>query len=246
MSDLWATEWATDAFILNWIELRYWALSLLYHLYIALDARPDSNLDLSLNDWIYNDIKKSKKSHLVTLLPDDKEDVSYVRRFTPNPKLPWCPACKRHTDYHLKVIGRDRKTGVEETASFYTCDECGGKAWKPTYPLALNLVSLLIFGFLLWITIYALLDVHKDPRRLILPLVTLLAGSGLYNSVRKNTAHWRQFKAWAKSKDSLWKVKETGLMLTLIMFWAAPGKLMPWNENQLWQHLGNKALEFSK
>ena len=125
-----------------------------------------------------------------------------MRSLTPNPKLPWCSACKRHTDYHLKVIGRDRKTGVEKTANFYTCDECGGKTLKPTYPLLLNLVSLLIFGFLLWLSIYALWDVDKDPRRLILPFVTYAASMLLYDNSRKNTAHWRNYRVWAKSKGS--------------------------------------------
>ena len=130
------------------------------------------------------------------------ENLSQMSDLTPNPKLPWCSACKQHTDYHLKIIGRDPKTGKEKTANSYTCDECGGDAWKPTYPLALNLVSILLVGFLLWVNIYALLDM-EDPRGLIMPFVTFMAGKGLYNNSRKNSSHWREFKAWVKSKDSL-------------------------------------------
>ena len=99
----------------------------------------------------------------------------------------------------MKIVERNPKTGKEKTANFYTCDECGGDTWKPTYPLAVNLVSILLVGFLLWINIYALLDM-EDPRGLIMPFVTFIAGKMLYNNSRKNSAHWREFDAWAKIK----------------------------------------------
>ena len=137
--------------------------------------------------------------------PDDKEDPSYIRQRTPNPKLPWCPTCKRHTDYHLKVIGRDPETGGDKTAAFYTCEECGGDTWKPTCPLAINIVSLLFFGFLLFMCTYALLAgwLEEDPGGWIIPLATPVAGYGLYKNSKKNNAHWRTFRAWAKSENSL-------------------------------------------
>ena len=143
-----------------------------------------------------------KGSEESTFNQDDKENLSDFRQVAPNPKLPWCPACKQHTDYHLKIVGRDSKTGKEKKANFYTCHVCGGDTWKPTYPLAVNLVSILLVGFLLWINIYALLDM-EDPRGLIMPFVTFMAGKMLYNNSRKNSSHWREFKAWVKSKESL-------------------------------------------
>ena len=141
-----------------------------------------------------------KGSEENTFTQDDKENLSDFRQVAPNPKLPWCSACKQHTDYHLKIVERDPKTGKEKTANFYTCDECGGDTWKPTYPLAVNLVSILLVGFLLWITMYALWDLDKDLRRLIFPFVTFYVTFLLYKNSRKISAHWREFDAWAKSK----------------------------------------------
>jgi len=135
---------------------------------------------------------------------DDKEDPSYIRQRTPNPKLPWCPTCKRHTDYHLKVIGRDPKTGGDKTAAFYTCEECGGDTWKPTYPLAINIVSLLLFGLmLLGMCPWALMEMDNDPEKLLLLPITAYIGYALYKNSKKNNAHWRTFRAWAKSENSL-------------------------------------------
>ena len=141
-----------------------------------------------------------KRSEENTFTQDDKENLSDLRQAAPNPKLPWCSACKQHTDYHLKIVERNPKTGKEKTANFYTCDECGGDTWKPTYPLAVNLVSILLLGFLLWITIYALWDLDKDLRRLIFPFVTFYVAFLLHKNSRKNSAHWREFDTWAKSK----------------------------------------------
>ena len=141
-----------------------------------------------------------KRSEENTFTQDDKENLSDLRQVAPNPKLPWCSACKQHTDYHLKIVERNPKTGKEKTANFYTCDECGGDTWKPTYPLAVNLVSILLVGFLLWITMYALWDLDKDLRRLIFPFVTFYVAFLLYKNSRKNSAHWREYDAWAKSK----------------------------------------------
>ena len=145
-------------------------------------------------------MRNAKKLSTGTHAPDEKQDPSHILQRTPNSKLPWCARCKRHTAYHLKVIGH---AGGEKEASFYTCDECGGKTWKPTYPLAFNLVSLFIIGFLFWISIYALWDVDKDPRVLMLPVATTLVSLCLGKFCRKNTAHWRQFRVWSKSKESL-------------------------------------------
>ena len=137
--------------------------------------------------------------------PDDKADPSYIRQRTPNPKLPWCTTCKRHTDYHLKVIGRDPKTGGDKTAAFDTCDECGGDTWKPTYPLAINIVSLLFCGFLLFMCTYALLAgwIEEEPDSVIMLLVLPFVAYKLYKNSKKNSAHWRTFRAWAKSENSL-------------------------------------------
>ena len=152
-----------------------------------------------------------KRSEENTFTQDDKENLSDLRQAAPNPKLPWCSACKQHTDYHLKIVERNPKTGKEKTANFYTCDECGGDTSKPTYPLAVNLVSILLVGFLLWITMYALGDLDKDLRRLIFPFVTFYLAFLLYKNSRKNSAHWREFDAWAKSKRKSLKKNETGV-----------------------------------
>ena len=106
---------------------------------------------------------------------------------------------------HLVVIllAEGLQIGLSRTVNeliFYTCDECGGDTWKPTYPLAVNLVSILLVGFLLWITMYALWDLDKDLRRLLFPFVTFYVAFLLYKNSRKNSAHWREFDAWAKSK----------------------------------------------
>ena len=103
---------------------------------------------------------KNEKLNKSTSPSDDQDNSSDVQPLAPNPKLPWCPKCKRHSDYHLKVVtvhDSDMPSGVrEETASMYTCDECGGNTWKPQSPLFLNLFCVIIFGsmlipaFMLW------------------------------------------------------------------------------------------------
>ncbi len=133
--------------------------------------------------------------------PVDKTDPSYIRQSTPNRKLPWCPACERHTDYHLKVIGCDPKTGGEKTASFYTCNECGGDTWKLTNPLPINLISLLLFGFMLFgMCPWALMEMDRDPETVMVLPITAYIGYRLYRNSRKNSTHWRKFRAWARRK----------------------------------------------
>ncbi len=133
--------------------------------------------------------------------PVDKTDPSYIRQRTPNPKIPWCPTCELHTDYHLESRGTDPKTGASKTAAFYTCDECGGDTWKLTNPLPINVVSLLLFGFmLLGMCPWALMEMGNDPETLLVLPITACIGYGLYKNSKKNNAHWRKFRAWAKRK----------------------------------------------
>ena len=132
----------------------------------------------------------------------DKPDPSYIRQRTPNPKIPWCPTCELHTDYHLESRGIDPETGASKTAAFYTCNECGGATWKLTNPLAINVVSLLFFGFMLFMCTYALISglLEEDPEGWIIPLAMPVIGYLLYRNARANSRHWKKFKVWAKSR----------------------------------------------
>ena len=56
---------------------------------------------------IFNNHKnnmKNEKLNKSTSPSDDQDNSSDVQPLAPNPKLPWCPKCKRHSDYHLKVV----------------------------------------------------------------------------------------------------------------------------------------------
>ena len=117
---------------------------------------------------------------------------------TPNRKAPWCPACQRHTEYHLKVVGWDQKSGMQKTAPFYTCNECGGDTWKPTNPMPINVVSALLFGFLLLVMCPYVLTQEEPPESLLIILLTGWSGYGLYKNSRKNNKHWKEFRAWAR------------------------------------------------
>ena len=134
--------------------------------------------------------------------PVDKTDPSYITQRTPNPKIPWCPTCELHTVYHLESRGTDPETGGEKTAAFYTCNECGGDTWKLTNPLPINVVSLLFFGFMLFMSTYALISglLDEDPDGWIILLATPVVGYILYKNCRKNSAHWRKFRTWAKKQ----------------------------------------------
>lgn len=132
--------------------------------------------------------------------PVDKTDPSYIRQRTPNPKIPWCPTCELHTDYHLESRGIDPETGASKTAAFYTCNECGGATWKLTNPIAINVVSLLFFGFMLFASAYGLVHIEEDIEFLIFLPATAVIGYLLYRNCRKNSRHWRKFKSWARKK----------------------------------------------
>ncbi len=138
------------------------------------------------------------------------------------------------------------KTRCEKTASFYTCDECGGKRGnRPILcPLISSLYLSLDFYFGSLFTLFGMwiktLGAWYCPSSLYLQVQVYTIMSGKIPPTGDSSG------LGPKSKESLWGIKETGRMLTLIMFWAAHGILMPWDDNPLWQHLGNKALEFSK
>jgi len=109
----------------------------------------------------------------------------------PDKSKPWCPTCELHTDYHLKSRG-------SKTATFYTCDVCGGNTWKPTLPLPLLIVSVLIVLFLIFMGFYALVEM-EDFRGLITFPFALYFGRILFNNYKSNAKHWRSFHKWAKA-----------------------------------------------
>ena len=94
--------------------------------------------------------------------------------------------------------GIDPQTGAEQTASFYTCNACGGDTWKLTNPLPINLVSLLFFGFMLFASAYGLVHIQEDIEFLIFLPATAVIGYLLYRNSRKNSRHWKKFKAWER------------------------------------------------
>jgi hypothetical protein len=115
------------------------------------------------------------------------------QRNTPNPKIPWCPSCKLHTEYHLKTSGNS-----EQQASFYTCNDCGGATWKLTNPWPLNLVSLqlvcpIVFGFMPYVV------KNEGLRGLVSIPITACLVWVLYQNCKSNNKHWREFRAWARS-----------------------------------------------
>ena len=61
------------------------------------------------------------------------------------------------------------------------------------------------FGFLLFMCTYALLAgwIEEEPDSVIMLLVLPFVAYKLYKNSKKNSAHWRTFRAWAKSENSL-------------------------------------------
>jgi len=110
----------------------------------------------------------------------------------PDSSRPWCPTCELHTEYHLKSRG-------SKTATFYTCDVCGGRTWKPTLPLPLLIVSVLIVLFLFFIGAYAVIEMD-DTEGLICFPAGLFFGHILYKNYVSNAKHWRAFHKWAKAQ----------------------------------------------
>ena len=149
---------------------------------------------------------KHEKLNKSTSPADDQDNSSDVQPLAPNPKLPWCPKCKRHSDYHLKVFtvhDSDMSGGVrEETASMYTCNECGGKTWKPQSPLFLNLFCVIIFGSMLIPCLYVFgkEGLLEDPAAWFVLLIIAILGYIFYRICLMNQNHWKEFWVWAQSK----------------------------------------------
>ena len=105
----------------------------------------------------------------------------------PDKNKPWCPDCKLHTGYHRK----------SPDSEFYTCEICGGNTWRPTLPIPLLIVSLLLILFMFFMGYYAVFHL-KDFRGVIMFPFGLFAGRGLYQNYASNAKHWRSFRKWAK------------------------------------------------
>ena len=151
---------------------------------------------------------RNEKSSKSTHPSDDQENPPDVQQLTPNPKLPWCPKCKRHSDYHLKVVTVHKRRGshsysYEKTASMYTCDECGGNTWKPQSPLFLNLFCVILFGSMLITCLYVMAKegLPVDPPSWLLLLIIAILGYIFYRICLMNQNHWKEFWVWAQSKS---------------------------------------------
>ena len=146
---------------------------------------------------------KNKKLNKSTSPSDDQDNSSDVQPLAPNPKLPWCPKCKRHSDYHLKVVTVRDSGGVrEKNASMYTCDECGGNTWKPQSLLFLNLFCVILFGSMLITCLYVMAKegLPVDPASWLLLLIIAILGYIFYRICLMNQNHWKEFWVWAQSK----------------------------------------------
>ena len=105
----------------------------------------------------------------------------------PDNSKPWCPNCKLHTGYYSK----------SPDSAFYTCEICEGKTWKPTSPIPLLIVSVLIVFFTFFMG-YFTLTVMNDTRGYVVFSVGLYFGYMFYRNYASNGKHWRSFRKWAK------------------------------------------------
>ena len=110
----------------------------------------------------------------------------------PDSSKPWCPTCKLHTEYHLKSRG-------EKTANFYTCNVCGGNTWKPTLPIPILIVSVLIIVFIVFMGFYATIELGDMEGLLMFPFGAYV-GYILYKSQQANSKHWRDFHKWSREQ----------------------------------------------
>ena len=109
-----------------------------------------------------------------------------------------------------------RKPEGEKTAAFYTCNECGGDTWKLTNPLAINVVSLLFFGFMLFMSTYALISgfLDEDPEGWIILLATPVVGYLLYKNCRKNSSPLEKIQDLGKEEAA--PLKQRPLLLWVV------------------------------
>ena len=112
-----------------------------------------------------------------------------------NPKIPWCPVCEDHTEYHLKEIRPGK------TRAIYTCNECGSDTWKPTSPVLFGaLVIAIIFGLN-----YLAFAVEMTPSTWMAQveiwffiIAALVTSIFLLALAWDNAKHWRKFNRWRK------------------------------------------------
>ena len=136
--------------------------------------------------------RESRTWKLLARIGKDNSKSVMTEKFLHNPSKPdkskpWCPNCKLHTGYYSK----------SPDSAFYTCEICGGNTWRPTLPIPLLIVSLLLILFMFFMGYYAVFHL-KDFRGVIMFPFGLFAGRGLYQNYASNAKHWRSFRKWAK------------------------------------------------
>jgi len=136
--------------------------------------------------------RESRTWKLLARIGKDNSKSVMTEKFLHNPSKPdkskpWCPNCKLHTGYYSK----------SPDSAFYTCEICGGKTWKPTSPIPLLIVSVLIVFFTFFMGYFAL-TVMNDTRGYFVFSVGLYFGYMFYQNYASNAKHWRSFRKWAK------------------------------------------------
>ena len=58
---------------------------------------------------------------------------------------------------------------IPQTATFYTCDVCGGNTWKPTLPIPHLIVSVLFVLFLFFMGFYAVIELDDMEGLIMFP-----------------------------------------------------------------------------
>ena len=90
----------------------------------------------------------------------------------------------------------------EETASMYTCNECGGKTWKPHSPLFLNLFCVVIFGSMLIPCLYVMEKEGslEDPAAWFVLLIIAIFGLHYLPHLLDESESLEGVLGWAQSK----------------------------------------------
>ena len=122
----------------------------------------------------------------------------------PDSSMPWCPTCRLHTEYHIKVL---RRGWPERQANFYSCDVCDGKTWKPTNPKPLDYCSVVLFLFLQTLAFilcmgqdYGFTNKNMVEEGLGCFVLSFFVGYLLYWNSKANRNHWKAFHKWAEAQ----------------------------------------------
>ena len=135
--------------------------------------------------------------HLAMIQPQNPNE--------PDSSMPWCPACRLHTEYHLKVLFVE--ADLKGRPIFTPVTSAMVKRGNPLTQNRLIIVQLHFSSFFrhwhlsyAWAQDYGFTNENMAEEGLGCFVLSFFVGYFLYRNSKANRNHWKAFHKWAEAQ----------------------------------------------